>query len=438
MHISSDDRAAATLPESARISRWPLTMMWWASCSAIAYLFLGVQLAVKFGTVNALIGMVIAAFAMGAIGGILAPYSLRTGASSSVLSQTMFGTRGGSVPTLILCITCLYYAVFEGAVVATAAVKVWPGMGYGVAVLLVVLYSAPLSVGTVQNFLNKLNAVLLPFYALGLILLVVLAIRQHGYSAAWLHIGPPQAPNLSACWNCFVPYFGTLALAMITMDIARFGKKSSERYHSLFNFGVPFYLLTYLPAGAIGIFIVATTSPGRVADTAVLDACLAVLGGVTGLIWVTVTQTRINSANFYVTTVNLQAFLEEALHWRLPKAVCATVVGIAVFMFMRSMNVLGTILIAVHYLGIFLIAWVGVAVSHVLSAGKVVVALEDARLPEFKWNGLLSWVTGVLVGIGFGFVGGSLDTFAAPVTLVVSALVYRLMDPRESLMQTNP
>ena len=437
MHVSNDDRAAAALPESARISRWPLTMMWWASCSAIAYLFLGVQLAVKFGTLNALIGMVVAAFVMGAIGSILAPYSLRTGASSSVLSQVMFGTRGGSVPTLILCITCLYYAVFEGAVVATAAAKEWPGMGYHLAVLIVVLYSAPLGIGTVQNFLNKLNAVLLPFYVLGLIMLAVLAIKEHGYSAAWLHMGPPPAPNLNGVWNCFVPYFGTLALAMITMDIARFGKASNERYHSVFNFGVPFYLLTYLPAGAIGIFIVATTSPAQISDTAVLDACLLLLGGVAGLVWVTVTQTRINSANFYVTTVNLQAFLEEALHWRLSKAVCAAAVGIAVYIFMRSTNVLGTILIAVHYLGIFLIAWVGVAVSHVLGVGKAMEVLEETHVPDFKWNGLLAWVVGVLAGIALGFVGGTADTFAAPATLLLSGLVYRLMRARESVMQTS-
>ena len=432
MHVSSDDRAAATLPESARISRWPLTMMWWASCSAIAYLFLGVQLAVEFGTINALVGMVVAAFVMGAIGGILAPYSLRTGASSSVLSQIMFGTRGGAVPTLILCITCLYFAVFEGAVVAMAAVKVWPSMGYGLAVLIVILYSAPLSVGTVQNFLNKLNAVLLPFYVLGLILLAVFAIMEHGYSDAWLRIGSPQSLTLSACWNCFVPYFGTLALAMITMDIARFGKASHERYHSLFNFGVPFYLLTYLPAGAIGIFIVGSTAPAQVSDTAVLDACLVLLGSASGLIWVAVTQTRINSANFYVTTVNLQAFLEEALHLRLSKAVCATVVGVAVYFFMLSTNILGSILVAVHYLGIFLIAWVGVAVSHVLSAGKSVDVLDEAHIPEFKWNGLLSWFAGVGIGIGLGLIGGSLDTFAAPATLAVSGLLYRATHARGS------
>jgi purine-cytosine permease-like protein len=417
----ASDRAAAALPASERIPRWPLTMMWWASCSAIAYLFLGVQLAVNFGTGNALVGMVVAAVVMGSIGSVLAPYSLRTGASSSVLSQVLFGTRGGAIPTLILCITCVYYAVFEGAVVATAAVKVWPRMSYGVAVLIVVLYSAPLSVGSVQNFLNRLNAILLPFYVLGLVLLTVLAIRSHGYSAAWLHIGQPQSLTLGGCWNCFVPYFGTLALAMITMDIARFGQPGHERYHAVFNFGFPFYLLTYLPAGAVGIFIVGTTSPAQISDTAVLDACLVLLGGAPGLLWVTVTQTRINSANFYVATVNLQAFLEEAAHLRLSKSLCAAIVGVSVYFFMRSSNIFGTILVAVHYLGIFLVAWVGVAVAHVLFCST---PLDSESQRDFKWNGLLAWIVGVAVGIGLGLLDGASSTFAAPATLLASAVMY--------------
>jgi purine-cytosine permease-like protein len=417
----SSDRAAAALPASARIPRWPLTMMWWASCSAIAYLFLGVELAVKFGTLNALVGMVVAAVVMGAIGSVLAPYSLRSGASSSVLSQVLFGRRGASIPTLILCVTCLYYAVFEGAVVATAAVKVWPRLNYSLAVLIVVLYSAPLSIGSVQNFLNKLNAVLLPFYALGLVMLTALAIRVHGYSEDWLRLGGARPLTVEACWNCFVPYFGTLALAMITMDIARFGMPEHARYHAVFNFGFPFYLLTYLPAGAVGILIVAATSPAQITDTAVLDACLLLLGGAAGLFWVTVTQTRINSANFYVATVNLQAFLEEALHVRWPKTLCAAIVGLAVYVFMRSTNILGTILAAVHYLGIILVAWAGVAVAHVLFTRK---ALADEPVRDFKWNGLFAWIVGVGVGVWIGWVDGALSTFSAPATLLTSGLLY--------------
>lgn len=416
------DNAAITLPESARIGRWPLTMMWWASCSAIAYLFLGVQLATKFGTLNALLGMILAACVVGCMGAVLAAHALRAGASSSVLSQVMFGTRGGALPTLIVCVTLLYYAVFEGAVVATTAVKVWPSSSDGLVVLIVVLYSAPLSIGSVQNSLNKLNAILLPFYVLGLVTLAAFALRLPGAANAWLRLGPQPSLSLAGCWNCVVPYFGTLALAMITMDIARFGKRADEHYHTTFNFGIPFYLATYLPAGAVGIFIVAVAAAGQSSDAAVLDACLRLLGGVAGIIWVTVTQTRINSANFYVSTINLQAFLQEALHLRVSKVACAALVGVAAFLFMRSPDVLGSILTAANYLGILLIAWVGIAIAHVLGMRRCALPEEPC---EFRWRGLIAWAVGVGAGVGVGMLGGAAASWAAPTTLVVSGLVYR-------------
>ena len=103
----------------------------------------------------------------------------------------------------------------------------------------------------------------------------------------------------------------------------------------------------------------------------------------------------------------------------------AAAVGVAALIFMRSTNVLGSILVAVHYLGIFLIAWVGVALSHVLGAQRQRVARDETALPDFKWRGLFSWLAGVLLGIALGFFGGAWDTLAAPATLLVSALIYR-------------
>lgn len=110
-----------------------------------------------------------------------------------------------------------------------------------------------------------------------------------------------------------------------------------------------------------------------------------------------------------------------------PKLACAVAVGVAALIFMRSTNVLGSILVAVHYLGIFLIAWVGVALSHVLGAGRKRVAREETAPPDFQWAGLFSWLAGVLLGIALGFVGGAWDTLAAPATLLVSALIYRVV-----------
>jgi cytosine permease len=94
---------------------------------------------------------------------------------------------------------------------------------------------------------------------------------------------------------------------------------------------------------------------------------------------------------------------------------------VSVYFFMRSSNIFGTILVAVHYLGIFLVAWVGVAVAHVLFCST---PSDSESQRDFKWNGLLAWIVGVAVGIGLGLLDGASSTFAAPATLLASAVMY--------------
>ena len=52
--------------------------------------------------------------------------------------------------------------------------------------------------GSVQRWLDKFNGVLLPFYLLGLLLAVVMATREYGYSDAWLSFGPAGGPWMAA------------------------------------------------------------------------------------------------------------------------------------------------------------------------------------------------------------------------------------------------
>ena len=46
-------------------------------------------------------------------------------------------------------------------------------------------------------------------------------------------------------WHCFVYYMGVWVLMMFTFDYARFGRKEDAGYHGRFNFGMPFYLVTF-------------------------------------------------------------------------------------------------------------------------------------------------------------------------------------------------
>ena len=146
----------------------------------------GATLALKYGARNAIIGMALSVVCYGIVNGIISRYAIRTGLSVALFSRKLFGTSGAALATLIFFATAIYYAVFEGAVIAVAAHHLYPAVPYWLVALAVVIYSVLLIFGSVQRWLDKFNGVLLPFYLLGLLLAVVMATREYGYSDAWL------------------------------------------------------------------------------------------------------------------------------------------------------------------------------------------------------------------------------------------------------------
>ena len=425
------DLATMAVPESARSGRSSLTMAWWGVCSALFYIFLAATLATAFGTQNTIIGMILSVISYGLINSILARYAIRTGLSVSLFSRILFGRVGALLATLIFFSTAIYYAVFEGSVIAVAANKVIPNLSYEWACVLVVVYSVPLVFGSVQNWLDKLNGFLLPFYLVGLTLAVALTISTYGYSNAWLHFEPANGAPAHGWVSAFLAYMGVWVLMMFTFDFARFGSKKDANYHAKFNFGMPFYVMTFLINGLVGIFLVTSGKLTSISETGVVDQLIVVLGGTLALLFIWVTQTRINSANFYLATINMQAFFEKLLGFSLKKWMWAVVVGIVVLVMMRSTNVFSYILAALNYQGIFVTAWVGVALAHILSKrydnmfdGKL--EYHSNRVPRFNPCGLWAWFTGAGLGLlmtlsGFG------AGYAPLVVFITSVVVYKLM-----------
>ena len=434
------------LDAARRMSRFRLTMAWWGCASGMVFVFLGADIALLYGTLNALIGMCAASILFGAIGGVLAGHAVRTGSSSSVLSRVMLGSAGSAVPALILALAGVYYAVFEGSVLAVAAARVIPALSYPEATLIVVLYSAPLAVGGVQRFLDKLNGVLLPFYLGGLLLAVVLILAHTPHlihslaKVGALGQGRRRAAGAAGMWRSFVAYFGLLVLTMVTMEFARFGRVSDQRYHARVAFGVPFYLLTIVVSGLVGIVLVAAAGPAHVTETSVVASALAVLGSAAGLVWVFVTQTRINSVNFYVSALNLQAALEELSGVRVPATACALTVAVAVLALMWSTDVFAYLLTALAYQAVFITAWVGVALTHVWRevrlrppAGATVGSgrgADPGGPRRLRFSGLSAWLVAATTGTGLMLAGGDLASVSAPATLLLAACLNLLLQTR--------
>jgi purine-cytosine permease-like protein len=424
--LRTTDEAAEALPLEARMPRFSLAMAWWGICSAMVYLFIGAALALTYGARNAVIGMVLAVITFGLLCGYLARFSARTGLSSSALSQAMLGRWGGAVATVILAATGVYYAVFEGSVLAVAMEKTIPGLSYGWAAFIVVAYSIPLILGSVQNWLNRLNGLLLPFYSLGMLALVIVAFVRHGDTLDFWGVGPPGPDPAFGWWTCFATYLGILVMAMCTMDFARFGRPEDDGYHAHFTFGMPFYAITYLLNGVVGILIMATLDATTITEAAVVDASLALLGAWVGLVWVFVSQTRINTANFLIGTLNLQAFFKEAWDWRLSKLACAILIGVVTFALMRSTDAFAYLLTALNFQGIFTTAWVGVTLSYVATLRNAVPTRSGSNA------GLFAWLLATACGGATFFLGGSAGVFWYPIVTVAVALVaHRALLARE-------
>ena len=289
----------------------------------------------------------------------------------------------------------------------------------------------PLVFGSVQHWLDKFNGVLLPFYLLGLLAAVGLATAEYGYNAAWLDFGPAGNAPAGGWWHCFVYYMGVWVLMMFTFDYARFGRKEDAGYHGRFNFGMPFYLVTFLVNGAAGIYLVSTIPGlGTLSEVSVVLALLKLMG-VWGLLFVWVTQSRINTANYYLATVNMQAFFLKVAGVRAPKFVWALVVGAVVYALMMA-DIFSRILQALAYQGIFVVAWVGVALAHILSGryGQLVgndVECRDAHVPTFNPGGLTAWFAGAFTGLALNQATGFAASLSAPATFVVSWVVYRAL-----------
>lgn len=433
------DYSSSPVPNNERMGRFGLTMAWWALCSAMFWLMVPATLALSLGTKNVLIGLVLSAVVYTLINSAITRFSIRTGLSVAQFSQLVFGRVGARLATLIFFATAIYYAVFEGSVMAVAMNAYHPGLSLNLAYLLVVCYSVPLVFGSVQHWLDKFNGVLLPFYLIGLAVAVIMTLSQYGYSDAWLQLGPKSGPPENGWWSCFTYFMGVWIVMMYTWDYARFGRREDTEYHANVNFGSAFYVFTFLVNAVVGIFLAGTIPlEGGVNEVSAVLGLLKLMGFF-GLAFVWVSQTRINTANFYLSATNMQSFFRSAFGVRLPKVVWAILVGAIVY-FLMLQNVFSFILQALAYQGTFVVAWVAIALVQIYlsrgdrrNASQFTADLQNA--PMVNARTLSVWVIASVVGILMLQAPAPFASWSAPVTAMLGSVLYALQAMRPNSQQ---
>ncbi|MFE4422487.1 purine-cytosine permease family protein [Streptomyces sp. NPDC056817] len=436
----SEDYATHVVPSSARVPRGKLTMAAWSLLSALNWVFYGALAAALVGTAEAIIGILVSVVVYSGINVFMAGYGTRFGLGSFLLSRRMFGTRGAWLTPLLIATGTTYFAVFESSVLAVAFKSYFGVLDIRWWYLIVIAAILPLTLGSVQTWLAKVNAVLLPIYVLGIAASVVVAAVRNHSGTEWLSFPGlnPGAPHAIPGWlEVFCLYMGVWLLMPVTVDFATLGRAKDLKFHQNVTFGWVFYTWLFLLNGSAGIFLVHTVLPGQAAaETGVVQALLGTLGGF-GVILLVATQTRINTTNYYLASSNWRRFFSGALALKLPRVAWVGIVAAGVYLLMLT-DVFSYLQRALLFQGVFLVGWVGVVITHFALSGA-----DRKAGPEFRATrigaltpGFGAWLLSAAVGIVLVAEPEAfpvLSPLAPLVTLATSvvsyALVFTLLPP---------
>lgn len=431
----TDDYAGHVVPKSWRSSRLSLTMAWLSIISAMFWLVFPVTLALTVGVANTLIGMVLAAIVIAIAAAIVAPYATRSGMTLTMYSRQLMGRRAGLLIGLIVGVTCIYYTAFEASVIALVFHTYFAAPSLEVWYVITAAMGVVFALGGVRVWLDRFNGALLPVYIIGMIVAVVWATAEFGYSSDWLTYTPAGAGDTTVGPGWVLAFGGYLSqLIFITYlwDFARMGKTEDSKFHSFGTFGLPTWLVTFVVNALIGLYLLSTIQlSGPPSDTAAVTGLVALMGFL-GVLLVWATQSRIQTTNFYVSSLNLQSFFRGTFRLRLPRSFWGVVVGLVCLGLMLT-DVISYLLTALNYQTVVVAGWIGIACVHILDSRRA--GLKDSfaecrpgRIPAYSPAALIAWAvssaTGILLLALTGVFGA---TWAVPLVLVMAPIVYKLL-----------
>ncbi|WP_433612188.1 hypothetical protein [Prescottella agglutinans] len=151
-------------------------------------------------------------------------------------------------------------------------------------------------------------------------------------------------------------------------------------------------LFTFGANGLIGIYLLSSWGIAS-SETGVVDAVIKSLG-IAGVLLILVSQTRINTANYYLASSNLQVLADRAFGRATPRTVWVLVAGVLAHLFMLT-DVLGYLLTALAWQGVLVTAWVAIALVHIALRER---GAEDAAT-RMMGGGAVAWLLASAVGI---------------------------------------
>lgn len=406
-------------------ARVPLEYRTWSTVSlfgvmfgittAMFFLSWGGTLVYTYGTKNLVVGMIIASVVIGTLSFFWCRRASETGLGADLLSRSSgFGYYGSAVTSLIYTFTFVMFFAFEGAIMANAIHAQWPGIPKPLIYLVSGLIFIPLT-WYGMRIMNVLMWVTLPIYAIFLVITIVKAAGTDSNIDFWSYAGDG---SFSAAAGPGLLQVLAAALAVtsqvtISADLGRF-IPPHRKNSGAFLVGFLAQLLTFGGCTILGGWLTlrfGESDPGTY---------LAAIMGVWGVLFVIVTQIRINVTNVYSGSIVYSTLFKRLFnfapgrHWWV---VLTAALGTAL-MFGDIYSRLNEVL---TFEAVFIIAWVMAVVAHMAVVQRVLgiagpeSPYERQELPMFSPAGLSGVGAALVVSVPMAFgVAGPLGMTLAP------------------------
>lgn len=418
--------------------RWPIpaiSIVLLGNATAMFFFSFGAQQAFLVGWPKMLLPIGYFFFGAIIIGMLTMRMASREGLSQGLLSRGLgFGARGAAVTSFIYAVNFIFYFLYEGTIVSHAIARYFeiPVSSFGGTVIFAVL--GLITIGLVWRGMNAMSFLQSWGFPIFVVLLIVALVKLQTMPGAE-PVGPTgwvatAATGGSGMLAAFSLANGQMIFqGLMATDYGRFASKSI-RYRGTATIMVlelvPMFAIIFLGA-YLGSSLI-----GSLGQEAAMDPGLIFVDimGLLGVIFVVITQIRINVMNLYGGSITLASGFDVIAHFRPGRPWWMFLVWIlgVVFYAFNVINHLGTFL---QVAGVLTNTWVLILLADYFVCRRW-LKLGRAHDIEYKedqvraWNpcGLLSLGISVVVGAVCIVIGGDTANLASFVAMFLGPILH--------------
>lgn len=395
---AAEDYAIRKVPYHWKRSPASFVVVVFGVVTSVFAFALGGQIALSYG-MPTLVAALAIGFLIGApLAAIVAWQTANSSIDSDLLSRGAgYGFMGSTVTAALYGLNWIMYAGFECAFLGAAVHAQWESLPLWLLYAVAAAVLVPLNWYGVSQ-MHWIQKWTVPLFFAGLIWLLIEALGKPAV----------ELPDVGVSARTLLPalaaVLGNVAIWILLVgDFARFARKEDRRtvvtLTVIVAMGGEFLFLALL--GGLLAKHTGSANPGAYAVG---------LMGVPGLLWVLVTQMRVQEGNYYSGSLSLVNFSARVLHWMPGRRFFVIVVAAAAFL-LAQLKIVDHLTQVLTFMAVFLFAWVGTMVysllgrRRLLQRGEVWVEHRRGYLRDWGWPAVAGLFAGSAVGVPLALSG---------------------------------